>query len=73
MKDKVSKAVPNAFASIMDKRSHPTRLQTENCKELCNHDFAALMHRHDVLHIASESDQKATVVERFNHTIKSRI
>ena len=31
------------------------------------------MRRHGISHFASESDQKAAVVERFNRTIKTRI
>ena len=31
------------------------------------------MKRHKIQHFASESDQKAAVVERFNRTIKTRI
>ena len=73
VKDKGSKTVATAFASILDKGRHPKKLQTDKGKEFFNKDFAALMRRHDVQHFASESDQKAAVVERFNRTIKSRI
>ena len=51
----------------------PKRLQTDKGKEFFNNTFAALMRRHEISHFASESDQKAAVVERFNRTIKTRI
>ena len=52
---------------------NPQRLQTDKGKEFLNSDFQALMKRHGIQHVASESEQKAAVVERFNRTIKTRI
>ena len=51
----------------------PKRLQTDKGKQFFNSTFAALMRRHGISHFASESDQKAAVVERFIRTIKTRI
>ena len=52
---------------------HPRRLQTDKGKEFFNSNFQARMKRHGIQHFASESEQKAAVVERFNRTIKIRI
>ena len=52
---------------------HPQSLQTDKGKEFLNSDFQALIKRHGFQHFASESEQKAAVVKRFNWTIKTRI
>ena len=72
---KDAKAITTAFGQVLttaDPR-HPKRLQTEKGKEFFNSDFQALMKRHGIQQFASESEQKAAVVERFNRTIKTRI
>lgn len=72
---KSSKEVTNAFQAIL-KRSEPRkpeRLQTDKGKEFFNKDFQTLLRVNKIHHFASESDQKAAVVERFNRTLKSRI
>lgn len=72
VKDKGSKTVTAAFRSILSDRV-PKKLQTDKGKEFFNRDFAALMESKGIHHFASQSDQKAAVVERFNRTLKSRI
>ena len=52
---------------------NPYHLQTDKGKEFVNMDFQALMKRHGIHHFASDSEPNATVVERFKHTIKTRI
>ena len=52
---------------------YPRCLQIEKGKEFFNSNFQALMKRHGIQHFASESEHKAAVIERFNHTIKTRI
>jgi hypothetical protein len=58
------------------KQAHPRkpqRLQTDKGTEFFNSSVAALLREHKVHHFASESDQKAAVVERFNRTLKNRM
>ena len=52
---------------------YPRRLQADKGKEFVNSDFQTLMKRHGIQHFASESEQKASDMERFYRTIKSRI
>ena len=68
-------AVTEAFRQILSAAAlrHPNRLQTDKGKEFVNASFAALIKRHNIQNFASESDQKAAVVERFNRTIKTSI
>ena len=72
---KNAKAITAAFGQVLKTAnpSHPKRLQTDKGKEFFNSNFQTLMKRHGIQHFASESEQKAAVVERFNRTIKSRI
>ena len=51
----------------------PQRLQTDNGKEFFNKEVSALLRSKNIHHFASHSDQKASVVERFNRTLKTRI
>ena len=52
---------------------HPRRLQNDKGKEIFNSKFAGVMKRYNIKHFASESDQTAANVERFNRTIKTLI
>ena len=72
---KDGKAITSAFDQVLMAAHprHPRTLQTDKGKKFFNSDFLALMKRNGIHHFASESEQKATVVERFNRTIKTRI
>ena len=69
------KAITTAFWYVLTtaNKRHAQRLQTDKGKEFFNSDFQALMKRHGIQDFASESEQKAAAVERFNRTIKTRI
>jgi len=75
VKSKDAATVSTAFDQVLTEASPrcPRRLQTNKGKEFFNAPFTALMKRHKIQHFASDSDQKAAVVERFNRTIKTRI
>ena len=70
-----AKAITSAFDQVLMAAHprHPWSLQTDKGKEFFNSNFLALMKRNGIYHFASESEQKAAVVERFNRTIKTRI
>ena len=72
---KNAKAITEAFEQVLitAKPRQPRRLQTDKGKKFFNSDFQALMKLHKIRHFASESDQKAAVVERFSRTIMNRI
>ena len=72
---KDAKAITVAFRHVLTIANprHLKRLQTDKGKEFFNSNFQTLMKRHGIQHFASESKQKAAVVERFNRTIKTRI
>ena len=64
-----------AFKQLV-KLSHPRlpqRLQTDKGTEFFNTCVGAFLRGRHIQHFASNSDQKAAVVERFNRTLKNRI
>ena len=72
---KDAKAITEALGQVLTtaKPRHLKRLQTDRNKKFFNLNSQTLMKRHGIQHFASESEQKAAVVKRFNRTIKIRI
>ena len=70
-----AKAITAAFEKLFTAANsrHSRRLQTNKGKNVFNSNFKAMIKRHGIQHIASESEQMAAVVERFNRTIKTKI
>ena len=75
VKNKDAKSIRDAFKRVLKfaEPRKPERLQTDKGKEFFNRDITDLMSKNGIYHFASESDQKAAVVERFNRTLKTRI
>lgn len=75
IRTKDATTVTAGFAEVlrMAKPRCPERLQTDKGTEFFNAPFGRLLKRHGIAHFASESDQKAACVERFNRTIKTRL
>ena len=63
-----------AFEKILKQSQgrQPQNLQTDNGKEFYNKHFQALMKRKNIHHFSTSRDTKASVVERFNCTLKER-
>ena len=75
VKDKTAATMVLAFKRLFTVSAprKPKRLQTDKGSEFLCKPVQALLKSHNVEHFASDSDQKAAVVERFNRTIKTRI
>ena len=73
VKSKTGKAVTAAFEKILKQGRTPRRLQTDDGKEFYNKTFQALMKRKDIRHFSTSGDTKASVIERFNRTLKQRM
>ena len=75
LKRKTGKAVTAAFESILRRYGgrHPRRLQTDKGKNLYNTTFAKMLDHYGIRHFATQGDAKASVVERFNRTLKGRM
>ena len=73
VKAKTGKDVTAAFEKILRQGRTPRRLQTDDGKEFYNKTFQALMKRKDIDHFSTSGDTKASVIERFNRTLKQRM
>ena len=73
LKDKTGVALVKAFEKILKGRRHPNRLQTDRGKEFYNRTFQRWLDEQGIHHFSTEGDAKASVVERFNRTLKERL
>ena len=72
VKSETGKDVTAAFEKILKRsgKGVPCRLQTDDGKEFYNRTFQALMKRKGIHHFSTGGDTKASVVGRFNLTLK---
>jgi transposase InsO family protein len=74
IKDKTGKSLVEAFKLILKKTTSPRRLQTDKGTEFKNRLFQQFLKGHKIDFFTSENeDTKASVVERFNRTLKERL
>ena len=73
VKTKTCKAVTEAMTKILKGSRKPVRLQTDDGKEFYNKTFQELMKQKDIHHFSTSGNTKASVVERFNRTLKQRL
>lgn len=71
IKNKSGVEVTNAFRSILGEGRQPKNLQTDDGKEFYNHNFNNLMRKFNINHYSTYSVLKASIVERFNRTLKT--
>ena len=72
LKDKTGKSIVQAFQNI--KGTLPFSLQTDNGKEFVNKQFQTWLNEHNVGFYTSKNfDMKATLIERFNRSLLSRL
>lgn len=75
VKDKTASTMVQAFKQLfkMSAPRRPVRLQTDKGSEFLCRPVQKVFNSLNIQHFASDSDQKASVVERFNRTIKTRL
>ena len=75
VKNKTGQAVTDVFEKILKGSGgrKPINLQTDDGKEFYNKTFQALMKHKGIHHFSTSGDTKASVVERFNRTLKQRL
>ena len=71
-KTKSGAEVTKVFAKIFRDR-YPKNLQTDQGKEFYNADVQKLLTKHDINHYSTYLVMKASVVERFNRTLKNNM
>jgi len=72
LKNKTSDEVFRAFELIFKERA-PSKMQTDLGKEFYNSKVQALFKKHNIHHFSTKSNVKASVVERFNRTLKEKM
>ena len=65
--------VSKAFGDILKEGRVPVKLQTDAGKEFYNKTFQRLLERHDIKHFSTSNETKASIVERFNRTLKTNM
>ena len=70
LKTKTSLEVVKAIDNIFKLGRVPKNLQTDDGKEFFNKHFKNLMTKHNINHYSTYSSMKASIVERFNRTLK---
>jgi hypothetical protein len=68
LQNKTGEHVTNAFENILR-----TNLQTDQGKEFYNKGFKELMNKYSINHYSTYTNIKASVVERFNKTLKEKM
>ena len=71
VKSKTGKDVTTAMTSILKHGRVPENLQTDQGKEFYNSNFKKLMEKHKINLYSSHSNLHASIIERFNRTLKN--
>ena len=71
IKSKTGIEVSAAMQSVFNEGRIPKNLQTDDGKEFFNKHFQNLMNKHKINHYSTYSSLKASIVERFNRTLKA--
>ena len=73
LKDKTSKSLVNAFEPILKTGRSPEKLQTDKGTEFLNRPFQQFLKHNNIGFLTTNSEMKASIVERFNRTLKTRM
>ena len=74
LKSKSAASLVAAFRQLLDDNNRPTTLQTDKGSEFLNRSLQRLLKQYGVHHFATHNEEtKASIVERFNRTLKTRM
>lgn len=74
VKRKTGKEMVQAMLSIFKSSGRvPKNIQSDNGKEFYNKNFQTLMSKYNINHYSTFSPIKASIIERFNRTMKTRL
>ena len=74
LKDKTGKSLKDAFHGLFETGRRPIRLQTDRGTEFTNRVFQKFLKENDVHFFTTYNDEtKASIVERFNRTLKTKM
>ena len=69
----MDESLVNSFQSILDLGRSPEKLQTDKGTEFLNRNFQSFLKERNIYSFTTNSELKASVVEHFNHTLKTRM
>ena len=72
IKNKTAEEIIKSFDNIFKERK-PLKLQTDKGKEFINKKFQNFLKTNDVVWFSTNSEFKASIVERFNRTLKTKM
>ena len=73
LKTKSVKEVTAVMATIMKQGRYPKNLQTDKGKEFYSSDLRLLMKKRGINHYSTYSTLKASIIERWNRTLKTEM
>ena len=73
LKDKKGQTITTAFQSIFKGGRKPKYLWTDKGSEFYNKNFNDLLNKHNITLYSTENEEKSSVVERWNRTIKNKM
>ena len=73
LKDKKGETVTKAFKSIFKEGRKPQYLWTDKGKEFYNKHLKELLDKHKITLYSTENEEKSSVVERWNRTMKNKM
>ena len=73
MKNKTAHSLLEAFDSILYEGRKPEKLRTDKGTEFINESFQQYLKKKDIQFCTANSEPKASVVERVNRTLKSKL
>ena len=71
VKNKTGESLVNGFQSILDLGQSPEKLQTDKGTEFLNRNFQSFLKEKNTHFFTTNSELKASVVERFDRTLKT--
>ena len=72
LKTKTGQELVKAFQTILSSGRKPNKLQTDQGKEFVNEDFQKFLRDKNIHFFTTNSGLKASVVERYNRTLKNK-
>ena len=73
LKDKRGETIMNAFKAIFNNGRKPKYLWTDKGKEYYNKSMKELLDKYNITLYSTENEEKSSVVERWNRTIKQKM
>ena len=71
--DKTAASVTAAFKDVLDQGRKPVKVQTDRGTEFYNRTFQNLLTQYNIKHFSTGNDTKASIIERFNRTLKTKM